>query len=677
MFSVQQDTAAKNIIDSYIDKNIRYAILMSKCQAGKTGAYNAIIAQMLDSNFIDRAYILCGSHETELRDQAKDDAEVYHGEDDVHDGKVVVLFRQDFYGKDMDIRRALIVVDESHLDQGKGQQLDRFLKRHGITMDGNPHTLESNNTYILSVDATPYSEIAALIHKETPYPKHVEQLMPGEGYIGLDYYIFNALLLSTFDLTTTQGARRFERMVRERGNKYALMRLSSGYKGRVNAQEAALRNICAMHHNRFRVLEYTANREDISISDLKHAPSVPTIVIIRGRLRAGKVVPKKHISFVWEGAVTSKTDALVQGLAGRMCGYVGNADEPNKLDIDNLPLLFVPASSLERHDTKVIKESEMERAIMTPDILPTKATNLKKGHLASIGVAGRTQCSPLRISTRSASAELDEYHPMDDPHATDYDRKEFCIGYLQANLNLIRESNLLSPEQKEEILARIESIPSHIEDPIARRAAIGATHIRNLVGNSQLTYYNELKSAHQNGTTPAEHISDCPHMTFVVIHPGYRGVGAHQYHFYVVLYTDAGAGMEYIRSTHLASRIPKTTGKSIFSISDSATSEPLVAAGATGFCSANLATPAAFETALRQYLTHWMTSTLTVSCEIQSVGARFSLDKAAFHYTNSKNNDIEQICRRVEHDFDIELRTKYARCSAGADGHFNLKSISW
>jgi hypothetical protein len=167
-------------------------------------------------------------------------------------------------------------------------------------------------------------------------------------------------------------------------------------------------------------------------------------------------------------------------------------------------------------------------------------------------------------------------------------------------------------------------------------------------------------------------------VTFLVVYRGYRGEGASPFHFYVIFYTDATPGAFYIRSTHLESRIPKTNGKSIFSISNRALNIPLAAAGVTGFSDVSLASPRAFELALREYLTHWRTAThLEVSREISSVESRFAMDKATFHYISPRNNDVEVICGRVGTEFGVRLQTKYGRGTAGAGGHFNLKSISW
>ena len=165
MPSVQQITAATNIRSEFLAKRFRYAMLIARCQAGKTGAFQELIRLMLLNGDINRAYILCGSSETELRDQAHADTRKANPVAYAR-GDIKVLFRQDFKGAEMDVTRALIVVDESHLDQTQKQELYHFLDRHGLSMEGDPRVLAENDTFMLSVDATPYSELSALLHKE-------------------------------------------------------------------------------------------------------------------------------------------------------------------------------------------------------------------------------------------------------------------------------------------------------------------------------------------------------------------------------------------------------------------------------------------------------------------------------------------------------------------------------
>ncbi len=683
MPSSQQLTAAASIARVFAEKKLRYAILKSECQSGKTGAYQALISLLLREGLIDRAYVLCGSNELELRSQAIEDTKTHNAAAWAR-GQIVVLFRQDFAAASMNVERALIVVDESHLDTSKGQQLDQFLARHGLTMDGNPATLAEKKAFILSVDATPYAELAALAHGETPYEKHVEELATGESYIGIGHYLRTGLLNQTFDIA--KNCFRFAGLFNGVEKKYALLRLPAGRKGLANSQEAAVKKVCRVLSKKVRVLYYTSAKTDIAITRseqtellaegrsvpcLEDKPEMNTLVVIRGRLRAGKVVPKKHIAFVWEGAEESKTDSLVQGLLGRMCGYPQSADAPEdamKLNPDALPVLFAPPSALARREKKVVKCSEIERAILAPDVLPTKATNLKKAHVAAEAVrAGEkvTQLAPLRITLDES--DEDEFGSYDYLSSLRGDRElaEACRAILLEKMESNPVFQRYTEDQKNEIR-------SFAAQPRVRRFK------KNATGEfSQLSYFKELLNAYENGTTPAELITDCPEMTFFVTYADYAVPGASKNHLYVVFYTRASSGPAWVKNAHLLSRIAQTNGRSVFSLSKRATAVPLSAAGATGFCEANLKSPAAFETALRAYLTHWKTSELTVSREIASVSERFTLEKKAFHYTDAKNNDVLRVCEKVGKEFGVKMETKFARSTAGAGGHFNLKTISW
>jgi len=145
------------------------------------------------------------------------------------------------------------------------------------------------------------------------------------------------------------------------------------------------------------------NRNTIVVTDqektstirqsLQDKPSNTTVVIISGRLRAGKVLPKQHIGLLWESAPKSNTDVLIQGLWGRACGYYSSPP----------PHIFLPLNHL-------IISGEMERYISchgdggsTPDCphldgdpslsrldggsIPLYAANIKKSkHLPSINL---------------------------------------------------------------------------------------------------------------------------------------------------------------------------------------------------------------------------------------------------------------------------------------------------
>jgi len=654
----EQETAARNIRAVFLQKRLRYAMLIARCQAGKTGAYQELIRLMLLNGDINRAYILCGSNEKELRSQAHADTAAANPAAYAA-GEIEVLFRQDFNGAKMDVTRALIVIDESHMDQTQKQELDQFLGAHGLSMDGNPKTLDEKDAYIISVDATPYSELSALMYKES-HGKHIEQLAVGVGYFGLQDYFYGNLIQPTYDISTKPLS--FGTMARSAGRKYGLMRLTTGKYAQ--QQEAAA--VAAYKRIGGKIYYYTAYKTEIAItavqknelklaSCLEDVPTVPTLVIIRGRLRAGKVVPKQHVAYIWEGAKVSKTDSLVQGLPGRMCGY-------DFSDVEGQPIvrpkLFIPQSALTRHENKVVKASEIERAIMEyPLALPTTGTNLKKGHIANRATNGKTQCPPLRLEW--PSADSDEWTPLtgEDGFVTGED----CRSLLLKHRNMI-DSAPFSSAQKEEVLSFIS----------------GATvHTRTLqrdVSDPFKKYFRAVIEAHGAKTACAEHVSDCPQMTFFITKDAIVP-NSNKRHLYVIFYTDAtGGASPSMMAVDLKSRIPQTNGKSIFSIHEQQVDRPLVAGGVVGLDETKIKTPELLEGALREYLRLYRESALTVSRCIQSNKERFCLSKAAFHYVGPKQNDVVMMCADLGREFGVKMKITYARSSAGT---FNLKKIEW
>jgi hypothetical protein len=647
MASPQQKVAAANIRDAYLEKNIRYAILTARCQSGKTGAFHELIRLMLESGSIQRVYVLCGSNEVELREQANKDAEAANPAA-FTTGESKVLFRQDFKGSKMNITNALIVVDESHLDQTQGQELDAFLGAHRLSMDGNPMTLEKENTYILSVDATPYSELAALAHKES-FPKHVEVLIPGDEYFGLADYKYSGLMHETFDISKnpTKFAQLFAR--HPSSPKWALVRLSASKAGA--AQEAAIMAMGRLYGFKVRHFD-TSTKKQVSVEKFLRPPKKNTVVIVYGRLRAGKVVPKEHISFVWEGAKSSKTDSLVQGLPGRMCGYKFG---------DMKPLIFVPPSSLKTFSNKVIKASEIERAIMEyPYVLPTKATNITKPRVANIPDNGKTQCVPLRFTD---TEDDDAYSPFADEDVNDA-KREFCRELLLKNTEMINSSKNYSDSQKNEIISYAASAFIHIRhfDPSGEEGM----RLKGVI------------EAYKNNTATNDNIYEGAQITFIFTRKSRSGAmmaGANHKHIYVIFHTNASNDVSPgIEAVHLNSRIPKTNDKSIFSIRDNQTDVPLAAGGVVGFDEERIKNPTGFESAIRDYLMLWKSSTLTVSRCIQSVKERFTLSKKAFHWESKNKSDIDLILKRLSSEFEIKMNCKYARSS---ETHFNLKTITW
>jgi hypothetical protein len=549
----------------------RYALLWADVQCGKTGTYHCLIKQMLEHTMVERVYILCGSNETRLRSQAFRDAETYNREY-LRSGHLQIVFRQDFHKTHMDIHNALIVVDESHLDQSRDQQLAKFLDRHaGLSMAGSDAILDEHNAYIVSVDATPYSEIAALTHGKSN-PKHVERFVPDAAYFGIAQYKQAGLIRPVFDFVAAPDALAAE--MERHTHKYFLFRVNAGRD--YDTKIEMLKALC--EHAEYDVHRYdtecesvaiTADEYDPTLHDacLEFAPPRNAVVLIKGRLRAGKVVPKEHVGFVWEDAATIKTDTLVQGLVGRMCGYAFGKQKPT---------LFVPAVALATSEdpTKdaaaaAAPVDELTRHILGPRLIPAAGTNLVRNPDADTAPAplssGKTLCPPFRLDpTLFASAEATVGAAALFAGGPVKDRmKTACLAALRANLDAMLEQHRgkLSEAQESEIRTGVASL------------TLQTVHLRHFFGakhhaGAKHSYYKQLCTCYADHSIPTENIATHPFLTFCPVYKDYQEDGAVEGTVYVVIYTTA-AGLPTAPSAAAesdAGAIPLENGKSIFSV---------------------------------------------------------------------------------------------------------------
>ena len=531
-----QKVAVRLIYNNFRYTMLRFGLLRALVQAGKTGVYQHLIRTMFREGKIDRAYIVCGSHETELRDQCKRDVEEYHG-GTAYCNNIKVVFRQDFKKTAMNTERCLIIVDESHLVQGVDQTLNAFMRRHGLTMAGTTTTMVRDSTYILSVDATPFAEEAAMSYKEGR-SKFVVSHEPGADYYGPADYLCDGHVREAFDLSTTGGYDEFSSLLRSCPNKYVLVRIQSRSRQMRGILGCAAETDCDVV--RFTSF-FTGSTAEIVITDaeatahyrkyrhvvpsLESAPSKTTIVLIDGRLRCGKRVPKKHIGFIWETSKAANTDTIVQSLFGLMCGYKGEGvyDVP----LGEKPLIFVPGHVLERQESnKIVVHSDLERYCTRSEsgkisLLPRFGTNIIPGRVQVKPVRGGSdvvyQCTPILFRLNA-----------DEIHSSDKENRRLCFDrFVGERMDEVMEDDMtLTDEQRVEISSRIRDIKDIFRDaslrPVDRNKAFKKiVSVRNYSGESNQNMFGCHVEAHMNLCASKEHISDFPFLTFCIVHEGF------------------------------------------------------------------------------------------------------------------------------------------------------------
>ena len=683
LFHANQMAAATQIVHALSTGS--YAVLWALCQSGKTGTFNCVAQQMLLDRRVKRVYLLCGSASVALKQQAHADA-LHYNEASYRAGKFQVVFRTAFEKTHLTVEDSLLIVDESHLDASKGQQLDQFLTRHGLSLTG----AATPRTKILSVSATPYAELAA----STASTKTVVQLTPGPNYFGIKDYLAIGHLQETFDL-------------KEQSKRFAAMLKHSNFAGKWNIMrvkdldtEALIRKACAAAM--VDVKEYTQKTTDLAITReeqeaaiaeqmarytkglpaflkndadhiaavesqllshhvcLEDAPARTTVVFLKDRLRVGKVVPKQHVGFVWEDAETSKTDTVVQGLLGRMCGYIRSQRYK--------PYVFLPKVALARHPDCVIVESELERATKGPSLLPHRFTHSASGRLAvsPLDEEGhvRTQCVPIRLA--NAGWTTDYLNRGDNA----YNRrtKELCFQQLKATR--ASWASLMTAAQLVEIDAFLA---------LDSAAASRASHIRHMQTDSQTSWFKKMSAAAtaQTSLHGVEEISDAPTLTFVPVYTGYRGEGSTVGEAYAIWYTDSPGRLDVLDKKHT---LGKTDGLEIFSPGPT----PPVAEGGAGsapaavlrFSETAFSTPAVFRQQLKEILMIPASTSLTLGHVLADrVKGYYSFTRSTFAYVSTAENELKAICSSVGEELGLTITPKYKLTDR--KDVFHVTSIRW
>lgn len=345
IFENEQENANKVVTtftETDSESHRRWVVLLAFPQSGKTNTFLFVACEMLRLEKITNVIIMCGNADTDLKTQLIDNKESFisnaynaHLEDTTHydrrtrdifikhaKSKILILFGSSLDSStDFDVRNTLIIWDEAHYAQDRINRPHKYLGSIGITADGDVSNLEGGrNNYVLTVSATPFSELSNVVHHDQS--KRIVKMKPGPSYIGPRQFIERGSVIQ-FDsqnrIDALKTAMQNSQVEHQGVPKYCIVR----FIGDDNVDDCGL----AAADLGWDVKVFDSKSKSMrSMNDLSVAPVRNTLVVIRGKCRMGKRVPKMHISFVFESSQRSATDVLLQGLFGRMFGYDGNVD---------------------------------------------------------------------------------------------------------------------------------------------------------------------------------------------------------------------------------------------------------------------------------------------------------------------------------------------------------------
>jgi hypothetical protein len=456
-----QITAAKQIISEF-DDEYRWNVLLAFPQSGKTQTFLYVACNMLCTNpKIDRAVIVCGNAEHELSEQLRastaDFVRLYVQTEhatlcaDVSESIIRKLEAriQVWCGADLKhnagqptiARNTLFIWEEAHYAQDKTNRPHKFFKNLCITADGEISNLEGDrNNYVLTVSATPFSEISNIWHHGQR--KRVVRLEPAEGYKGPRHFL-EAGAIRQFD-PRLSPAEVVAQAIREApltaAAKYAIVRVRDS---KATDNMSACIRVATEHGWAHRVYDSETKHHQPdsmqSMDELAITPQQNTVIFIRGMCRMGKRVPKEHISFVIETSKDSKTDVVLQGLMGRMFGFHDNMDI--KIYISGK----IELAEIENYVRMM--ENPCDVPLQT---MPRNGKNL---------VAGSDDLNPewynnIPIVVRRAQHMDAEDDDEEDPNAEEYER-DLTIQAIQAAFESGAIENHNCAEQTAEIREQV------------------------------------------------------------------------------------------------------------------------------------------------------------------------------------------------------------------------------
>lgn len=352
IITIEHIEAANKIIDTY-QSGSRWSILIAQMQSGKTFTFLLVCSELIRLQIIESVVIFSGNAETDLKEQlvkktSGEDHEFFDAYQDyledvfllnrIKRREIIKIIKENIsviWGSELNKfkeqpEKTLFIWEEAHFAQNLNQCPDKFLRQVCIAANGDNQYLEEKHNYVLTVSATPFSELSDNIHRQQD--KNVVYLRAGTGYNSLKNIRDSGRLKSfkSVEDTLSQALNK-----EHTTSKYAVVRMSK-------TNEQQLITIIQANHWDFVIYDTLGKDEngkknkDIIYKgkqvwdNMKNTPEKDTVILLRGKCRMGKNLEKSHILFVMETAKSSNTDTVLQSLLGRVCGYSKGSD---KIDV--------------------------------------------------------------------------------------------------------------------------------------------------------------------------------------------------------------------------------------------------------------------------------------------------------------------------------------------------------
>ena len=345
-----QAVTASKVVTAIRKVGIVFQMVIAPCQAGKTGCMLAVIEKLLqsDSNVNpDNIFVITGLSDTEWVTQTKKRLP-FIGNNVIHRGQL-----RKSMGILKNIKNALIIIDECQIASKEDMSIDKqVLEQTGLK---DVAYLKENNLNIVEFSATPNSTLDDIELWNTCSEIHIME--PGQGYKGHSALIENHRLHQAEDLfimndpeaglsydyedARNKAIKPAIDAIKDVKNKidmsythprFHIIRTPTGSKA--DTVIGRFKTICG---DEYAYKKCYAGEEQL-MEELSKIPEKHTFLFIKEKARcAVTFVRKDLIGILYERLPKSpKTDVIVQGLAGRACGY----------DVDDGIIVFTDVDSI-------------------------------------------------------------------------------------------------------------------------------------------------------------------------------------------------------------------------------------------------------------------------------------------------------------------------------------------
>jgi len=308
--------------------------LVAPPQWGKTGTFIDAIGKMCDARMvhIDKCFVMTGLPQKDWETQTYErisgafmmngyQTSLFHKENVM---KLSAIKHNKF---DSNTSNTFIVIDECHIASGKNQTIAKELFDRLKLIEGDA----SRNVFVLQVSATPDNVAWYAIEEwgaDSPYHKlQVVEKYP-ESYTSFQTLINNGRVMPS--IRSHDNKEQVKKMFLDEFDKDETPKYHIIREPHKTAHRSTLRDV-------LRELE----REGVTCTTIEHkqgsglpsktldsAPLKPTVITVIRKWGCAQTLNDTHIGMVHDTyyKATANVSAVVQGLAGRLCGH-GRSEE--------------------------------------------------------------------------------------------------------------------------------------------------------------------------------------------------------------------------------------------------------------------------------------------------------------------------------------------------------------